>query len=134
MGTNYFWYEKSPCPHCGRPYEPLHIGKSSAGWCFSLHVYPELGINTLNDWRKKLFSKGCIKNEYDELISYEVMMAIITDRRSGRGPISNEELDQILKDNHAVAGPNNLLRHRVDGRFCIGHGDGTFDYIIGEFS
>jgi hypothetical protein len=25
----------------------LHIGKSSLGWCFSLHVIPERGINTL---------------------------------------------------------------------------------------
>ena len=30
----------------------LHIGKSSSGWCFSLHVIPEQGINSLQDWVK----------------------------------------------------------------------------------
>ena len=34
----------------------LHIGKSSYGWHFSLCIYPELGINDLEDW-KKLFSE-----------------------------------------------------------------------------
>ena len=38
MGTNYYWQESEPCAACGRGYEQVHVGKSSAGWCFSLHV------------------------------------------------------------------------------------------------
>ena len=61
MGTNYYLYEGSEaCPTCKRPFEPLHIGKSSAGWCFSLHVIPEEGINTLDDWRTRWGTPGTI--------------------------------------------------------------------------
>jgi len=52
MGTNYYLYPASPCKACGRSYEAKHIGKSSAGWCFLLHVIPEEGINDLEDWKK----------------------------------------------------------------------------------
>jgi len=38
LGTNYYWQESEPCAACGRGYEQVHVGKSSAGWCFSLHV------------------------------------------------------------------------------------------------
>ena len=27
-----------------------------------------------------------------------------------------------------------LLRHRVDGIHCIGNGEGTYDFIRGDFS
>lgn len=52
MGTNYYLRLKSEiCPHCGRGDEGLlHIGKSSAGWCFSLHVMNR--IQSLDDWKK----------------------------------------------------------------------------------
>lgn len=38
MGTNYYLHSQDPCEHCGRSYPELHIGKSSAGWVFALHV------------------------------------------------------------------------------------------------
>ena len=42
MGTNYYFEDSSEvCECCGRGAESLHIGKSSGGWCFSLHVMPE---------------------------------------------------------------------------------------------
>jgi len=48
MGTNYYLVknERPPCPCCERTYvqERLHIGKSSGGWCFALHVIPEMGM------------------------------------------------------------------------------------------
>ena len=37
MGTNYY-LETDACDKCGRGDGPLHIGNSSAGWCFALHV------------------------------------------------------------------------------------------------
>lgn len=33
MGTNYYLQINS-CPHCGKPDEERHIGKSSMGWKF----------------------------------------------------------------------------------------------------
>lgn len=78
MGTNYYLHENI-CSHCGRGDEPLHIGKSSAGWCFALHVIPERGLNSLEDWEKK-FEKGTILNEYGNPTSPEEMLRIITER------------------------------------------------------
>jgi len=114
MGTNYYFHEQPDCECCGRPFEEIHIGKSSGGWCFSLHVIPEMGINTLADWEKLWTKEGSyIKDEYGRIISIENMREIITERR-WRG-----EFPQ---------------RHQIDGIHCIGHGDGTWDYVLGEFS
>lgn len=44
------------------------------------------------------------------------------------------DLNHFLEMNNAELGPNNLLRHKIDGQFCIGHGEGTWDYCIGDFS
>lgn len=65
MGTNYYLQEKPPCDKCGREFERLHIGQSSAGWCFALHVIPELGINNLADWKKRWEEHpSVIRDEY----------------------------------------------------------------------
>ena len=147
MGTNYYWYEKSECPCCHRPYEPLHIGKSSSGWCFSLHIYPDKNINNLDDW-KKLLNKpeSYILDEYDRETSYTEMIEIITERSTDidwdtvndvyfqglYGDYSGE--DDFHAENSSQRGPNGLLRHRIYPYHCIGHGEGTWDYIIGDFS
>jgi hypothetical protein len=134
MGTNFYWTEQASevCPHCGKfnPGEKLHIGKSSAGWCFSLHIIPEKHINNLEDW-KKLWNerKGVIRDEYDETLTVEQMLDRITNR-SWQGNFSTE----FMQQNHATRGPNGLLRHLVDGYRCVGNGSGTWDYIAGEFS
>ena len=141
MGTNYYLYQSPPCECCGRPYEPLHIGKSSAGWCFGLHVMPEDGINTLDDWRKLWNQPGAvIKDECDTVISAQEMELTITarcrfeewdDRRWwGYRYRSEEHFHDV---NESERGPNGLLRHRID-RYCIGHGEGPWDYMVGEFS
>lgn len=115
MGTNYYLHEKHPetCPHCGHTpgHEPLHIGKSSCGWCFSLHVMPEEGLNTLDDWRRRWAKDGVvIKNEYGGAFTPAQMLEIITERGDA------------------------LMRHTLDGSHCIGHGPGSYDYITGWFS
>jgi hypothetical protein len=129
MGTNYYWHEEPPCPHCGRNDEGRHIGKSSAGWCFSLHVYPDEGICNIYDWQKLFDWGGYIDNEYGHEVSLQEMKCIITKREFSRAPSDNFDYER----NQAIPGPNNLVRHKVDGVHCIGNGDGTFDYIIGDF-
>lgn len=39
----------------------------------------------------------------------------------------------FLASNHAEPGPNGLLRHKI-GPYCLGHGEGTWDLMPGEFS
>ncbi len=125
MGTNYY-HHRNACPHCGRG-EKRHIGKSSGGWHFSLHVYPEEGINTLEDW-VRLFDEpnSRITNEYGDPIWPIEMVDEITVR-------SSQWTEQKMNSNHAEPGLNGLVRHKVDGVHCVGNGPGTWDYIIGDF-
>lgn len=137
MGTNYYWInEGTICPHCGhRGLDKRHIGKSSAGWCFSLHV--DETIKSLDDWIE-LFETGYVEDEYERYISNEELIETITERSH---PISFDDRDWTMYENEAEfhrknnseRGPNNLLRHKI-GPYCIGHGPGTWDLITGDFS
>jgi hypothetical protein len=136
MGTNYYHHEKPPCPTCGHAEETRHIGKSSAGWCFSLHIYPDAGIDNLAAWEAR-WSSGVIKNEYGDTITPERMRQAITERGPGRSndhPYGYADWEQFHAMNRSQSGPNGLLRHQIDERHCIGHGEGTWDLIVGEFS
>ena len=127
MGTNYYLHQDA-CPNCGRSDDRLHIGKSSSGWCFSLHVDPSEGINSLANWQARWSKPGSIiVDECKQRVTPEQMISIIRER-SGR--VTAENMD--LKANDAELGPNGLARHRL-GRHCVGHGDGTYDLIPGEF-
>jgi hypothetical protein len=161
MGTNYYWYQEKPLPSWWQVGQEqwdadpaYHIGKSSFGWCFSLHVTPDNWVVDLEAW-KVLFGLGRIKNEYGDLVSTSEMMTIITER--GR-PLREWEDDwwapkpfgakpdgtpfflpgydseaDFHASNHSERGPCGLLRHRIDGVHCIGHGAGTWDLIQGHF-
>ena len=140
MGTNYYSlkrgvdYESEECFWNIRGTEDcIHIGKSSAGWCFSLHIDPELGINTIEDWIRMFIEPDrIIIDEYRETVPFDRMMGIITAR--GRANPNNWDADTMAR-NHAESGPNNLVRHRIErGYGCVGHGEGTWDLIMGEFS
>ena len=109
MGTNYY-VKRESCPHCGRGDGDLHIGKSSGGWTFALHVYPEDGINTLDDWKPILKSHE-IRDEYGRFVKYSDLLSTITERSHPKG-----------------------LSRAVVGVDCVGHGDGTYDYYTGDFS
>ena len=110
MGCNFYWIPQDKvCPTCGHnPSERLHIGKSSAGWVFALHVIPEKGINTLYDWiRTMITPESEIRDEYGTKHSVENMLGIIMGRAEG------------------------LQR---DSRSWNSVGEGTWDYHQGEFS
>lgn len=121
MGTNYTVATKD---------QELHIGKSSMGWVFSLHVYPELGINTLYDWMPILLDKdNRIFDEYGSHITAEELLRTITCR--GREEPTGWDSEQY-KINHAEPGPKNLVRGRELG-YGRTHGEGTWDYCNYEF-
>ena len=139
MGCNYYWHQHAKCECCGRSYPALHIGKSSAGWCFSLHIHPEKNIHDLGNWRALWKSGGEIQDEYDRKLFVNEMLTIICERSHpeplGKIPPGFKgNWKQYLRANHAVEGPNNLLRHEIDNHFCVDHGRGTYDLCIGEFS
>lgn len=132
MGTNYYLHlNQDPCPTCGHDIsEVLHIGKSSAGWCFSLNTHEERGIDSLKEW-KAIWPKGVVRDEYGRELTLTKMLEVIT--RRWRDDPCDWTADMYVR-NHAVPGPNNLVRHMVDGSFCIAHGPGTYDLMRGEFS
>ena len=126
MGTNYYWKDDGEKDL----EEALHIGKSSAGWCFSLRVNPELGIETLEDWEYR-WSRGSIYDEYGAPVEPSDLLRNIVDRY---GPGLEDWTPEMLKQNHAVLGPRGLVRHEIDGTHCIKHGKDTYDLMRGEFS
>lgn len=131
-----------PCKECHRDYESakLHIGKSSAGWCFSLHVYPRpdyssiaLDIKDLDDWKKYFsFPGSYIEDEYGSKISVKEMLDNIENRSGCIDDLPADERGRFYTANGACKGPNGLARHNIS-QHCISHGEGTYDYIIGEF-
>ena len=111
MGTNYYAEvkRKEPCECCGMSggTERLHIGKSSGGWCFALHVIPEKGIKNLEDWLGILSSpEVTIHNEYGAKVNLQELVTTIAER--GENPRRST--------------------------YCVGHGPGSWDYMEGEFS
>lgn len=153
MGTNYYYHTQVNVMErlLGKEPEVLHIGKSSFGWCFSLHAIKERGLTSAGAWLKFIHEDGGkILNEYDEVVSLEELHRAICDRkgRNSEPPfrtIKSIKGDQFEYEEHesfeaycrkigGTAGPNGLVRHKVDGRHCLANGDGTWDLIAGEFS
>lgn len=116
MGTNYYLQKRAaaPCVTCGHQakHEELHVGKSSAGWVFSLRIHPDEGIHGLEDWKAR-FLDGVIEDEYGKAVSAEEMVANITKRSWPHDPdmpphgyISWREM---LRLNRARITPEGLL-------------------------
>lgn len=140
-------------------YQRIHIGKSSMGWHFGLCVYPEYGINTLDDWIKLFRSFGnTIVDEEDRELKTSEMIDRIEDRKQfefekyeseqeyEKAVVDNyndinktinifrhkiyNSYDEILMDNHACRGLNGLWRRQKDQYTNYPIPDGTYDLII----
>ncbi len=121
MGTNYYFVAPGqptpkPCPTCGHTHkaeerEKLHIGKSSFGWAFSLHVMPERGLKRLADWI------ALINEDRDGWVIEDEYGVVIT-------------LDSLLE---MIRNCSTINRAAIDNKYCLGR-DGNCDLIPGEFS
>ena len=125
MSTNYF-----ARINLGGPFHKIYIGKSSAGWCFALHVTDE--ITSLDDWRKVWDQPSVtIVDEYGETVTPEEMLTKITDRSwSGRCDHGSRWWDQ----NHAVSGPRGLARQTHNATLPPNPETDTYTLISGDFS
>ena len=134
MGTNY--YAIKTCECCGNK-DKYHIGKSSAGWVFSLHVEPDNGIGNFHDVLKIIKNPDRkIFDEYDRRIPKSELLNTIRNRsnkRKGGVPSPYQTWDEFHEVNDSIQGPNNLLRHKIKHN-CIAHSNGTWDCIKGKFS
>lgn len=146
MGTNYYLETRAErCSACGNvgAVSRLHIGKGSMGWCFALRVYDD--IPDLKAW-EALIRRGdrIIVDEYGDQLTADNMMKIISDR-AGRSPVAPgssewekkpfgyDSWEHFHSANGSTFGPRGLLRCKI-GEHCVGHGDGTYDLVKGEFS
>ena len=118
MGCNYYLKPGPACPTCGHEPEHLQIGKSSAGWAFALHVIPEKNINSLDDW-KRVISEALERFPHDAFIYDEYHTPL--------------DLPALLIKITERTHPSGLLRRATDDR-VVGHGDGTWDLVTGEFA
>ena len=131
MSTSYYLVKGvKKCDSCGHSERIfLDIGQSSAGWCFALNIYPEIEkIKDLDDWIE-LFENFSIEDEYGGKISSSEMVGIITERAWPKQRTNSKRFHQL---NHSADGPNNLVRWKIDGQRCIGHGKGTWDLFLGN--
>ena len=81
-------------------YITYHIGKNSYGWRFLLATYPELGINSLDSW-KKIFKLGRIEDEDGNSISSEEMINIITKKEFSSSQ-TNSTSNKLNVHPHAI--------------------------------
>jgi hypothetical protein len=129
MGTNVYWVEGD---------RRLHVGKFSVGWVFAMQVLPEEGLQSLEDWKERIEAGGRLENEYREGVPLSEFLAQVTerswDRRWNNRPwLGYKNEREFHACNHSERGPNNLLRSKIDGKRCIGHGP-MWDLIAGDFS
>lgn len=148
MGCNYYLEGYKPRKLSSEPKEQkLHIGKSSYGWVFALHVLPEQGINDLPDWLKLFHEEDTrIVDEYGREVSREEMVDIIVNREYMEPKkllkdqefldVNQAEYGEFVATETLLGGLTyHLLRSRIsEETCCVGHGDGTWDLITGEFS
>lgn len=132
MGTNYYLKSQAGKNIKGLDTPEWHIGKSSAGWVFSLHV--DGNIKNLKDIVDILFKEflkpfgARIHDEYGDKICLDTIVHTIQHREPW--VISLEGSDDAYSFWDAKL---NLMRHKV-GAHCIANGEGTYDLIQGEFS
>ena len=90
----------------------MHIGKTGTGWNFAVHVIPEEHLHSLDDWRALWSEPGAlIRDEYGKQVSVEEIERIITHPKTERA----------------------LRARPLEIDHCIGHGEGPWDYVIGNF-
>lgn len=88
MGTNY--YVRTPacdkaCEHCNET-KLVHLGKSSAGWKFTLRAYEGWRIgnpdNPIDSWLE-LANSGAIEDEYGQFCTLRELLALIMSKQTG---------------------------------------------------
>lgn len=93
MGTNYYAVRNRPTVE-----DPIHIGKSSAGWKFSFQSHnekyhePPIVWNTYDQVYEWLYKQTVesdnyvILNEYDEIVSFDDLIKLIEEKQEEDNP------------------------------------------------
>jgi len=129
MGTNYYAQEDS-CESCNRcdEYKRYHIGKSSGGWRFSLHVKGDIPDYNTHDYELPEGSFSCLDDWKHYLAEDNVR---IFDEY--RGELTLEELLKVITERSWRGNQSDLRAHVVDNKWCVGTEGGTWDLMTGHF-
>ena len=143
MGTNYYaTVGGDPCKTCGHDPDACeyHIGKSSMGWVFSLHVEPDDPDHphTWAQWLKLLEQPGTtIEDEYGAPWTLEEFRSTVEKRERAQGwetkPYGYNSWHDFHQANGSMEGPKGLLRGQLSSHVAA-HGEGTWDLVTGSFS
>ena len=105
MGTNYYVVPNRPSVH-----EPIHIGKSSAGWLFHFQTQnerwrePPIVWNTFNqvkEWLRENTVESTdfvIVNEYDGIVPYQDFIDTVESKQRDPGCLNNEDNFTYARD------------------------------------
>ena len=134
MGIN-FYLHINTCDHCGRSEKTLHIGKSSTGWAFLLHVDPT-GETCPRNWSEwaALIAKPGERNRVTDEDGREYTLPELVEVVMHRKGATTLETSNNTADGRWFDKSTHLWRVTVDGDRCIETGDGTYDLIVGEFN
>lgn len=96
MGTNYYVVKNKPSVS-----EPIHIGKSSAGWLFLFQAQDRTwdGVawndyDQLKQWLKTYTverNEYVIVDEYDEIVSYDDFICLVESKQNDEWCCSNPD-------------------------------------------
>ena len=92
MGTNYYT-KTNTCAHCGHTPEPIHLGKSSAGWQFSFQYNGGKYYKNVAEMKEWLKDKA-ILDEYGNSINNKEFWAMV-DRKQNEAGNKNHALEMI---------------------------------------
>ena len=110
MGTNFYMKVAiDSLNNC----ELHHIGKRSAGWCFSLHAIPSHNLMDLGSWTAFLMSDDVVRifDEYENDYTWAEMTQIIIDDKTY----------------------NDRPPHRHSGEHLLSTGEEHYDVMLGHF-
>lgn len=125
MGNNYYWHGTPACPTCGRRDEPMHIGKSSAGWRFSFQGYPDRDppIMTWQAWKQHLQAGGEIIDEYGHVLHWDAFVGLVEGRQH-----------LVLDNGERLASHYEYMTARGEGLFGSFLDPEGYDFIDRYFS
>lgn len=90
MGCNYYLI-KNRCDKCGRHDEPIHLGKASMGWKFSLQANDYKAYSNwdemkmwLSTWEAK---GGFIEDEYGDRMTLDAFIKMVVKRQKITDPV-----------------------------------------------
>lgn len=89
MGTNYYIRTKKPCKGCKRPFEEIHLGKSSMGWKFSFQLNGEKFYSdkkSMMQWTKR----KVIVDEYGSKIDWGTFWSMVQNKQAELHPMSED--------------------------------------------